>query len=139
MEAESLKAQYFRQQLEKGVRDIFEAQRAIATERIYQVGHERIREKRGGFTLRGRSGILLDALTNPRYGIASDGDGINMVTTLPTYIRFLDMKRLGNYQIYNRQIWGILYKETLLNIKYEFHDWLDEHFRDLMRQISNQQ
>ena len=36
MEAESIKAQYFRQQLEKGIRDIFEAQRAIATERIYQ-------------------------------------------------------------------------------------------------------
>ena len=73
MDAESIKAQYFRAQLEKGIRDIFEAQRAIATERIYQSGHDRIREKRGGATLQGRSGVLLEALTNPRYHITPDG------------------------------------------------------------------
>ena len=104
MDAESIKAQYFRAQLEKGIRDIFEAQRAIATERIYQSGHDRIREKRGGATLQGRSGVLLEALTNPRYHITPDGEGIRTETTLPAYIRFLDMKRHGNYQIYNRQI-----------------------------------
>ena len=30
MEAESIKMQYFLQQLEKGIRDIFEAQKAIS-------------------------------------------------------------------------------------------------------------
>ena len=139
MEAESIRAQYFRQQLEKGIRDIFEAQRLISTERIYQSGHDRIREKRGGSTLQGRSGVLLEALTNPRYGITNDGEGVRTETTLPTYIRFLDMKRHGNYQIYNRQIWGILYKETLINTKYEFRDWLEKHFPDLLEQFNNQQ
>ncbi len=138
MEAESIKAQYFRAQLEKGIRDIFEAQRAIATERIYQSGHDRIREKRGGSTIQGRSGVLLEALTNPRYHITPDGEGIRTETTLPTYIRFLDMKRHGNYQIYNRQIWGILYKETLINTKYEFRDWLKKHFPELLEQFTNQ-
>lgn len=139
MEAESIRAQYFRQKLEKGIRDIFEAQRLIATERIYQSGNDRIREKRGGSTLQGRSGVLLEALTNPRYGITNDGEGVRTETTLPTYIRFLDMKRYGNYQIYNRQIWGILYKETLINTKYEFRDWLEKHFPDLLEQFNNQQ
>lgn len=138
MEAESIKAQYFRQQVEKGIRDIFEAQKLIATERIYQSGHDRIRQKRGGSILEGRSGVLLEALTNPRYRINPDGEGIRAETTLPTYIRFLDMKRNGNYKIYNRQIWGILYKETLINTKYEFRDWLAKHFPELLEQFNKQ-
>lgn len=138
MEAESIKAQYFRQQLEKGIRDIFEAQKVIATERIYQSGHDRIRYKRGGPTLQGRSGVLLEALTNPRYSIINDGEGVRTETVVPTYIRFLDMKRHGNYQIYNRQVWGILYKETLINTKYEFRDWLEKHFPMLLNQFNKQ-
>ncbi len=39
METEGIKAQYFKQQLEKGIRDILEAQRLIASSRIYQKGH----------------------------------------------------------------------------------------------------
>ena len=78
------------------------------------------------------------ALTNPRYRISPDGAGVRTETTLPTYIRFLDMKRHGNYQIYNRQVWGILYKETLQNVKYEYRDWLEKHFPELLKQINNQ-
>ena len=138
MEAESIKMQYFLQQLEKGIRDIFEAQKAIATERIYQKGHDRISEKRSGSVVQGRSGALLDALINPRYRITPDGGGLRTETSLPTYIRFLDMKRHGNYQIYNRQIWGILYTETLGNIKYEFREWLEKHFPELLAQFNKQ-
>lgn len=108
METEGIKAQYFKQQLEKGIRDILEAQRLIASSRIYQKGHDRVREQRNGATIQGRSGALMAALTNPRYRISPDGAGVRTETTLPTYIRFLDMKRHGNYQIYNRQVWGIL-------------------------------
>ena len=138
MDAESIKMQYFLQQLETGIRDIFEAQKAIATERIYQKGHDRIREKRSGSVVQGRSGALLDALTNPRYRITPDSGGLRTETSLPTYIRFLDMKRHGNYQIYNRQIWGILYTETLGNIKYEFREWLEKHFPELLAQFNKQ-
>lgn len=136
MEVESIKSQYFRQQLEKGIRDILEAQKNIATARIYQSGHDRVRQKRDGSTIRGRSGALLEALTNPRYSISNGGAGLRTETTLPTYIRFLDMKRHGNYQIYNRQIWGILYKETLVNTKYEFRDWIKIHFPELLEEIN---
>ena len=34
------------------------------------------------------------------------------------------MKRMGNYRIYNRPIWGILYKDSFVKMKYEFEDWL---------------
>lgn len=138
MEAESIKAQYFRQQLEKGIRDILAAQKAIATERIYSKDPGARHVSRHGREYYHRSGELLEALTNPRYVVESDGAGLRTETTLPTYIRFLDMKRHGNYQIYNRQIWGILYKETLINTKYEFRDWLEKHFPELLEQFNNQ-
>ena len=80
----------------------------------------------------------MEALMHPQYRISADGPGIKAETTLPTYIRFLDMKRLGNWKIYNRQIWGILYKETLNNTKYEYRDWLKEHFPALLEQFNNQ-
>ncbi len=78
----------------------------------------------------------MEALTNPRYLLTPDGEGVRAETTLPTYIRFLDMKRHGNYQIYNRQIWGILYNETLQNTKYEFSDWLRKYTTESLEQLN---
>lgn len=45
-----------------------------------------------------------------------------MVATsnIPLYIRFLDMKKHGNYGIYNRQVWGILWNNSLQTIKYGY-------------------
>lgn len=138
METEGIKVQYFKQQLEKGVRDILEAQRLIARSRMFHKGLDRIREQRRKGTFQKRSGALMTALTNPRYLVSTDSDGVRTETTVPTYIRFLDMKRNGNWQIYNRQVWGILYSETLQNIKYEYHDWIKKNFPSLLKQINNQ-
>lgn len=138
MELEGVKIQYFRQQLERGIRNIFEKQKEIATARIYSKGRGDRHASRQGREYYDRSGSLLDSLTNPRYLISVDGSGVSLATSVPTYIRFLDMRRLGNYHIYNRPIWGILYGETLQNVKYEFRDWLDRHFPELLQQFNNQ-
>ena len=137
MDIEGVKRQYFSQQIEKGIKDILEAQRMIATKRIYQKGSERRLVKQDGRTLEGRSGLLLYALTYPEYKITFSGEGVSAVTVVPTYIRFLDMKKHGNFMIYNRQIWGILYSETLRNIKYEFRDWIKERFPEMLKQFNN--
>ncbi|MDE6296317.1 MAG: hypothetical protein K2L89_00575 [Muribaculaceae bacterium] len=137
MELDIAKQQYFKEHLEKGLRDIFDAQRMIATQRIYSVGKSRTQRRESGRTVEGRSGILLDALTNPRYSVSFSGKGVYAQSNVPTYIRFLDMKKHGNFKIYNRQIWGILYSETLGNIKYEFREWLKKNFPELMNQFNN--
>lgn len=129
--------QYMRQQIADGLRDILEAQRLIAAERIYQKGHDRVIEKRGGLPVSGRSGDLMEALTNPRYGVSVSRNGVVGETSLPTYIRFLDMKKHGNFQIYNRQVWGILYKETYNKIKFEYREWLENNFRNMLNELSN--
>lgn len=134
MDAEKIDTIYFKELLQKGIRDIFEAQRLIANKRIYQKGHERIREKREGHTMRSRSGALMAALTSPEYLLSNDGDGVHAEMGYPLYIRFLDMKRLGNWKVYNRQLWGILYKETFVKMRFGFSEWLEEFTRKTLTQ-----
>lgn len=110
---EAIKIQYFRHQLEKSFRDIFNEQSQIAEERIYQTPE-----------LTSRSGALRAALQNPVYSISQSGQGVVAEIKYPKYVRFLDMKRNGNKRIYNRPVWGTMYGEALDNIRYEFRDWL---------------
>ena len=137
MESDGLQLQYLRQQVEKGIRDIFTAQRMIASKRLYQKGHERTLFQGQGNAVRGRSGALMAALTNPQYRIGNSGGGLEATSTVPLRIRFLDMKKYGNFQIYNRQVWGILYSETLQNIKYGYRDWIRTHFPEMLKEISD--
>lgn len=114
MENEELKPIYIQEYLEAGFRKIFQKQLEIANAKIYSDTAKADR----------RTGTLREALERPSYFIKPDGQGFNAEIKWPIYIRFLDMKRIGNYRIYNRQVWGILYKETFKNIRYEFEDWL---------------
>lgn len=57
-----------------------------------------------------RSGYLRYSLERGRRDISvSDAFDFQVVIDTPVYIRFLDMRRYGNLQIYNRVIWGRLY------------------------------
>lgn len=121
----ALSSRYIAEQLRAGFSRIFAEQLAIASRSIY--AH---RATFANGSTRSRSASLRDALEHPSYLISSNGAGVNARIDYPTYIRFLDMKQLGNYRIYNRPIWGILYKETFNNIRYEFRDWLARTFAD---------
>ena len=65
------------------------------------------------------------------YSVIPDGEGVIAHSNLPLYTRFLDMKKHGNYQIYNRQIYGILYHDTLGKIKYEYQDYVRERIKEM--------
>lgn len=121
---DKLELQFVHQELLKGIRDIFRAQRNVAQNRIYQVGSERRTVRGTGRT--GPSGNLMRALSNPSFKVWKGEQGVHAHIDYPIYIRFLDMKEHGNYKIYNRQIWGILYRETFDNIRYEFRSWLED-------------
>lgn len=122
-EEDLIKQEFIRENIERDFRAIFEAQRLIALERIYT----RTMYSRSGRTfyqdqgyerlVRGTTGELLRALRNPVYSIDLSGVGVIATSNVPLYIRFLDMKKYGNYGIYNRQVWGILYNNTLMNIR----------------------
>jgi hypothetical protein len=115
---------YFREYVNRGIRKIFAEQRSIAASKIY--GKQAYRADGG---MRSRSGRLQQALEARSYIITGSGSTLSASVNYPTYIRFLDMKRIGNYRIYNRPIWGILYKETFRDLRYEFSDWLQKYIK----------
>lgn len=114
MEDLLIKGEYLRQQLQKGLNSIFESQRSVAARKI-----DRSMEAR-----KSRSGVLMDSLQNPEYKLTAMAAGVQGLITYPREIRFQDMKHLGNWRIYNKQIWRILYKETFANMRFEFSEWL---------------
>lgn len=126
-------AKYFTEYVNRGFRRIFEEQRCIAAAKIY--GKQAYRTDG---TPRSRSGRLQQALASPTFSITGSGSGISAKAQYPTYLRFLDMKRLGNYRIYNRPVWGILYKETFNDIRFEFSAWLRKNLADSIRESYQQ-
>lgn len=126
-------AKYFTEYVNRGFRRIFEEQRRIAAAKIY--GKQAYRTDG---TPRSRSGRLQQALASPTFSITGSGSGISAKAQYPTYLRFLDMKRLGNYRIYNRPVWGILYKETFNDIRFEFSAWLRKNLADPIRESYQQ-
>lgn len=70
--------------------------------------------------MRVTTGRLLSALRNPVYSVGFSGRGVVATSNIPLYIRFLDMKKHGNCGIYNRQVWGILWDNSLQTIKYGY-------------------
>lgn len=124
---------YFREYMGRGFRKIFDEQRRIAAGKIYGT-----QAYRTDGTPRSRSGRLQQALASPSVSISGAGSSLSASANYPAYIRFLDMKRLGNYRIYNRPIWGILYKETFRDIRYEFSDWLRNFVKNSISQSYQQ-
>ena len=110
MNEDLIKQEFVRENIEKDIRAIFEAQYLIATERVYtsaiyptQVGQRRsfVQEQGYGRLVRGTTGRLLSALRNPVYSVGFSGRGVVATSNIPLYIRFLDMKKHGDYGMGN--------------------------------------
>lgn len=128
MNEDLIKQEFIRENIEKDFRAIFEAQRLIALEKIYSRANY---SSTGRNLSQRRTGELLSALQAQRYNISLSGIGVIATSNVPLYIRFLDMKSHGNFAIYNRQIWGILYNNTLMNIR-------DGYGKEVRERIYNQ-
>ena len=126
MGLDEIRIEYFTEQLEKGVKAVLSAQAEAARSNIYADGN---------LNSEGRSGLLLEALESPAYTVATAGGGLQIVSRMPQYGRFIDMKAHGNRKIYDRIVWGILYRETLQDIKYEFRDWVEKNYGEALREL----
>lgn len=133
MEDLDLVSKYFKEYVRRGFWKIFNEQRRIANAKIYSHTAYRL-----DGSLRSRSGRLQQALENPDFRIVASGGRLDASYSYPAYMRFLDMRRLRNYRIYNRPVWGILYRETFRDIRYEFADWLQKRIKDNIRQSYQQ-
>jgi hypothetical protein len=136
--ADSIKKQFITQIIERDIRNIYNAQALIATKNTYVSGRDLEYRKRRGATIAEsvRNAGLVASLQNPDYKIQVSDTSITVVNTISKRLRFLDMKAHGNWQIYNRQVWGILYNNALQDIKAgygsQLHDYIGKMLRDIM-------
>jgi len=114
------KQEFITQVLERDIRNIYQSQLLIAQQNIRVTGRELKKIKRAGPTIGVRSGSLINSLQNPDYWIQMQGENLTVSAYIVRHMRFLDMKRLGNWHIYNRQVWGILYNNALKDIRYNY-------------------
>ncbi|MDR1370990.1 MAG: hypothetical protein LBJ72_12845 [Dysgonamonadaceae bacterium] len=111
------KTQFVVNVLKRDIENIYTAQRLIAQKNIYISGRDLKKTKRRGVKIGERSGSLLRSLENPDYFIQANNGHFVISAGIVRNMRFLDMKHLGNRKIYNRQVWGILYNNSLPEIR----------------------
>lgn len=118
--------------LERDARNIYRAQHLVVSQRIYLSGKDlkATKRKKG---VEKKTGTLENSLANPDFHLHAEGEKFILASGYPLYIRFLDMKRLGNWKIYNRQIWGILYNNALKDIKERYGNYIGDTVGDALR------
>lgn len=129
-------ADFVRQILERDIRNIYRAQHLIVSQRIYLAGKDLKATKRKKGVNR-QTGRLEDSLASPDFYMKSEGENFKIAGNYPLYIRFLDMKDKSNLQIYNRQIWGILYNNALKDIRYKYGEAIADTVGDKLRTAFN--
>lgn len=120
--------------IERDLYNISKTQLLIAEQNVYMSGKDGSTTRRRGGTINARSGAVLQALKSPSHHVDAGDTGLIVTSTIPLQMRFLDMKRHGNWKIYNRQVWGILYNNALPDIKYGYGQEISDFFRDELEQ-----
>jgi hypothetical protein len=129
--------QFIIQILNEDLRAIYDAQLLIARENIYIEGRElKIRQKRGK-KIGTKTGDLLRSLENPDYTIRGEGENFTVTAHIIRQMRFLDMKDHGNWKIYNRQVWGILYNNSLRRILHGYGEEIHDNVRFVLESAFN--
>ena len=123
------KSQFVVEMLNRDVQNIFKAQQLIAEQNIRYEKRD-LKEKRGKKRIGKRSGALLNAVQNPKFNIVGVDGRFQVQAYVPLHMRFLDMRKKGNWKIYNRQIFGILYRNSYWDIQFgygeQIHDVIGE-------------
>lgn len=122
-----LELEFMERTLRDGIGEILDRQTRVADEKIY-----------GRSSPRSRSGGLKAALASRRYTLGRSGDGFKASAAYPAHIRFIDMKKRQNYRIYNRQVWGVLYGDTISELRFGFRQWFADKVRGHLDQSLNQ-
>ncbi len=130
IESNISKADFIFNILNRDLANIYKAQRLIVTRNTYMQGKDLKMKKRAGAQIGYKTGALIRSLEHPDYTISGADGKFGITANYPLHIRFLDMKRKGNWMIYNRQVWGILYNNSLrdlrLNYGKEIHDYVED-------------
>ena len=119
--------------LKRDLYNIYKTQLAIATKNIYVEGKTLKTKIRKGETIKKRTGRLVGSLQNPDFVIQATGQKFIVSANIMKYMRFLDMKKLGNWKIYSRQVWGILYNNAWPDIKFRYGQEIKDRVGDAIK------
>jgi len=136
--ADITKTEFVVQILERDLKNIANVQLTIAEKNLYLSGQSLTAKKGRREKIGRRSGELLRSLQSPDYMIQSKPGGFIVTSNIVTYLRFLDMKKLGNRHIYNRQVWGILYHNALPDISYRYGEAIRDNVGEALQTAFNQ-
>ena len=130
---EMTKTDFVTEILKRDMENIRKAQLNIATKNEYVEGKELKTRKRRGKTIADSNAGIVESLRNANYTIIATGSSFRIEADVLKKLRFYDMKHLGNWRIYNRQVWGILYNNALIDIKYRY----GQKIRDVLGEALN--
>ena len=105
--------------LNRDFQNIFKAQKLIVEQNTRLQGKD-LKKVQGRGRIGRRSGALMDSVQNPKFNIVGNNGNFQAEAYVPLHMRFLDMKRIGNWKIYNRQIFGILYRSSMRSIRFGY-------------------
>ena len=103
------------EEITKGVRRVFEEQLKAAESNLYAVAPQGRNR---------RTGHLRTVLQQGVASVSALADGAVAVAEVPSYMRVLDTKSHGNYKIYNRPLYGVLYGEAMRRLKIRMYEYL---------------
>ena len=107
---------------------------SIARDNIRFQGAGRKVVKAGKKRMQVRSGALMQSLMYPEYFIQAEGERFIVSVFIVKHMRFLDMRIHGNWKIYNRQVWGILYNNALKDIKFNYGEAIKDRVSEALHE-----
>lgn len=125
MSIEALQQGFLKDALENNIKTVYERQLQIFLDYVRR-GNSKI--KRSPEFLRNVENYLRHPLTQNN----SAGQGFIAYCRYPIFIRFMDMKRIGNWKIYNRQVWGGIYRQTMKDVNYQYSTFFYEYIKQQM-------
>ena len=92
---------------------------------------EIVAEKNAAYN--GRYSELLHKVQSTQY--VNHGSGLQQTfsVNVPLTLRFLDMKKYGNWRVYIRIIWGYLYNNSYLELKYGYGSKIKEEVSKMIK------
>ena len=119
MDQNELQVQGFLQQvLDYGIRKIYDRQLEIASQR----SAERRENARRNYVAAGEQ--IIGHLRQRLSQLQVQGSTAEVISQIPLVMRFVDMKRYGNWEIYNKQVWGMLYRDVFSDLSQKYRSYI---------------
>ncbi len=119
MDANEQQVQGFLQSvLDYGLRKIYDSQLEIASKRK-ATDRSRIQRYNAG-----AAEYIVNTLRQRMSQVHVSGSTAEIVSQIPLVMRFVDMKNYGNWEIYNKQVWGILYNDVFKDLSQKYRSWI---------------